>query len=153
MSGTYIQLMSALAHILSKYIVHRVIKHENILVDASRRLKIGDVSISKSLYTEETQSECGSSLYMWMLAGTYPFMVPKVFDNHYTMKSDIFSMGLVMVVIFELPRQLFPKVNEDFRQCAWLGNFYHHCKFVGIATDALITKKKSLKKENIFSAK
>ena len=142
----YMQLMSALAHIHSKHIAHRDIKPENILVDASGRLKIGDVGISKILYTEETLSECSSSLYMQTLAGTYPFMAPEVFDNHYTIKSDIFSMGLVMFVVFELPRHLIPAVKEDFGKYTGLGNFYHCRKFAPTATDALVTTK-TLKKE------
>ena len=154
----YMQLMSALAHIHSMHVAHRDIKPENILVDASGRLKIGDVGISKILYTEETLSECSSSLYMQTLAGTYPFMAPEVFDNHYTMKSDIFSMGLVMFVIFELPRQLIPKVKEDLNDGQFgeilkekqnfpgLGLFYH-CSGVRMATDALVTTKTLNKEE------
>ena len=36
-------------------------------------------------------------------AGTKPYMAPEVFNEHYTISSDVFSMGLVMFVICELP--------------------------------------------------
>ena len=149
----YIQLMSALVHIHGKCIAHRDIKPENILVDARGILKIGDVGLSRVLYTEENLLECSSSLYMQTLVGTIPFMAPEVFSNHYTMKSDIFSMGLVMFVICELPQNLIPIIKGKLKIVLQsnnifpgLGLFYHQ----GVeakATEVLLTTKSLIKEE------
>ena len=153
----YMQLMSALVHIHGKNIVHGDVKPENILVDARGVLKVGDVGVSKVPYTEGSLLECSSSLYMQTLAGTYPFMAPEVFDNHYSVKSDIFSMGLVMFVMCELPQNLIPivkknRIKGEFmivlqskRILPGLGLFYH-CQGEVRATEALLTRK-SLPKE------
>ena len=109
----YKQLMSAMAYIHSKSIAHRDIKPENILVDVKKRLKIADVGLSKVLHSEEKMTESVCTLYMKTLLGTYPFMAPEVFNNHYTIKSDIFSMALVMYVICELPSDLIPRVKTN----------------------------------------
>jgi serine/threonine protein kinase len=34
--------------------------------------------------------------------GTYPYMAPEVFNEHYTISSDVFSMGLVMSASFHI---------------------------------------------------
>jgi len=160
----YIQLMSALVHIHSKHIAHRDIKPENILVDAKGGLKIGDVGISKVLYTEESLFECSSSVYMKTLAGTYPFMAPEVFRNHYTEKSDIFSMGLVMFTICERPNHLIPIVKEDmivenlrtflrlnYLPLPGLGLFYY-CGGEAMATDAMLTSTSlNMEEKDIFN--
>ena len=153
----YMQLMSALVHIHGKNIVHGDIKPENILVDARGVLKVGDVGVSKVPYTEGSLLECSSSLYMQTLAGTYPFMAPEVFDNHYSVKSDIFSMGLVMFVMCELPQNLIPTVKKNRikgefmivlqskKVLPGLGLVYR-CQGEARATEALLTRK-SLPKE------
>jgi len=161
----YQQLLSALAYIHSKHIAHRDIKPENILVDDMKRLKIGDVGISKVICTEEIMTECITSFYMQTLIGTYPYMAPEVFNSRYTIKSDIFSMGLVMFVICQLPPGLLPAVKnrrvtgtfreeiENHRNFAGLGLFYYcneeeTCE----ATEALkLWKKLGEKEKNIFN--
>ncbi len=107
------QLMSALAYIHSKSIAHRDIKPANILVDKDDRLKVADVGLSKVLHGEEMLAQDTSSLYMQTMLGTYPYTAPEVFQGHYTIKSDVFSMGLVMFVICELPPYLIPQVKLD----------------------------------------
>ena len=78
---------SSHSHSWQEHSSHGDVKPENILVDARGVLKVGDIGISKVPYAEEYSS----SLYTQMLAGMYPFMAPKVFYNHYSLKSDYFS--------------------------------------------------------------
>ena len=111
----YMQLMSALVHIHGKNTVHGDIKPENILVDTKRVFKVEDMGISKVPYMEGSLLEYSSSLYMQMLAGTYPFMAPEVFDNHHSLKSDICSMSLVIFLMCELPLNLIPIVIKENR--------------------------------------
>jgi len=160
----YEQLMSAMAYIHSKSIAHRDIKPENILVDAKKCLKIADVGLSKVLHGEEKMTESISTLYMKTLLGTYPFMAPEVFNNHYTIKSDIFSMGLVMYVICELPSDLVPRVKTEklnglddfisdmdssFESHDGLGTFF----FSGVgcsSMEALAVSRASLEEKQLF---
>ncbi len=129
----YKQLASALVYIHSKSIAHRDIKPANILVDQYQRLKIADVGISKVLHSDIMSPQDTSSLYMQTMCGTYPYTAPEVFEGHYTFKSDIFSMGLVMYVICELPQNLVPQVKQDLV----IPQFLHTLHSLGCQTPGL----------------
>ena len=103
----YQQFASAIEYFHGRGIVHRDLKPANILVDAADNLKVADVGIAKTLYDKLT-ADGSYQQYMKMVAGTFPYMAPEVFGEHYTKSSDIFSMGLVMFVTCELPNPLIP---------------------------------------------
>ena len=98
------QLATALEFIHQQDVVHRDLKPENILDDAEN-LKIANVGIAKALCDEQ-----GTSVqeYMKTKVGTELYMAPEVWEGHYTRSSDVFSLGLVMFVICELPDPLVP---------------------------------------------
>ena len=96
------QFASALEFIHHKDIAHRDLKPENILIGGDGQLKVADVGIAKTLY-DQLEAQGSYQKYMETAAGTLPYMAPEVFSEHYTINSDIFSMGLVMFVICELP--------------------------------------------------
>ena len=104
------QLASALEFIHQKGIAHRDLKPENILIDGEGQLKVADVGIAKALYNCNIEEEAQEpyEIYMTTVAGTLPYMAPEVFEKHYTISSDVFSMGLVMFVICELPKNPYP---------------------------------------------
>ena len=101
----YQQLATALKFIHQQDVVHRDLKPENILVDDAEDLKVANVGLAKALCDEQ-----GTSVqeYMQTVAGTPPYMAPEVWEQHYTRSSDVFSLGLVMFVICELPDPLVP---------------------------------------------
>lgn len=105
----YKQLASALQFIHERDIAHRDLKPANILIDSEDRLKIADVGLAKTVYDELTSGGSYQE-YMETAAGTRPYMAPEVFDEHYTISSDVFSMGLVMFAICELPQNLDPPI-------------------------------------------
>lgn len=124
----YQQLASALEYTHSKGIAHRDLKPANVLLNDADNLKVADVGIAKAVYDEMTPNGSIQS-YMQTVCGTLPYMAPEVFKEHYTKKSDVFSMGLVMFVICELPvrsGRLEPIAYLNDKQC-YLGEAFREC--------------------------
>ena len=114
----YKQLATALAFIHGQEIVHRDLKPPNILVDSKDNLKIADIGVAKALYDikssyKELASEHSSyQQYMQTLAGSPAYMAPEVWDQHYKSSSDVFSLGLIMLVICEIPDPPIPEAEH-----------------------------------------
>ena len=49
--------------------------------------------------------------YMSTVTGTPPYMLPKVWQGHYYMSSDVFSLGLIFVVLLEVPDTPIPNYH------------------------------------------
>ena len=108
------QLLEGLAYLHHEDIVHRDLKPENILVTSSNQLKIADFGLSKKLemvnfakYTAPSALENPfekMTVYMGTNCGTRLFMAPEVYQRHYTRKADVFSLGLIFIIIAERKR-------------------------------------------------
>ncbi|OMJ85630.1 hypothetical protein SteCoe_12975 [Stentor coeruleus] len=87
-------LLSALAYLHSLNIMHRDLKLANFLLTTleaqNADIKIADFGFAKIMASEITCSQVGSPLYM----------APEIFhDNQYTIKADIWSLGIVFYEI------------------------------------------------------
>lgn len=91
-----VQLLSAIAFIHSKQVVHKDIKGANILVDSTGLIKLADFgsaqqlekSISFSLKADKNES----------VVGSIPWMAPEVVrQTKYGRKSDIWSFGCTVL--------------------------------------------------------
>ena len=94
------QLATALEFI-HQWNVVRDLKPETILIDDAENLKIADVGLAKALHDGKvplSRNTCGQ-----YVEGTALYMAPEVCGGHYTRSSNIFSLGLVIFVICELP--------------------------------------------------
>ena len=121
----YKQLSTALQFIHAKGIVHRDLKPPNILLDSDNNIKVADVGLAKTAW--DIKSQCNelpqdSTFYHYMSTrtGTPAYMAPEVWNEHYQMSSDIFSLGLIFAMIAEVPNPPIP-----FARCEsndnWLG--------------------------------
>ncbi|CAJ0928245.1 unnamed protein product, partial [Mesorhabditis belari] len=86
-------IFSALAFLAEHHKIHRDIKADNIMVDASFTLKLGDFGSVK-----ETEKTAFDSIF----GGTPGYMAPEVCkERKFSHRSDIFSVGKVLKEIVE----------------------------------------------------
>ena len=143
----YKQLASAIQFIHVRKIAHRDLKPANILVaDHGKILKVADVGIAKVLGSND---DTFTEEYMKTHVGTPWYMAPEVHNQHYTLVSDIFSLGLVMYVICELPVDLNPVVIHREKEYA-LGEAYHRQLLNKNATSLLVVKYATEDERKLF---
>ena len=109
------ELSNGLNFIHSNGVSHRDLKPKNVLITTKKTLKIADVGLAKPLWDAQsgTLSQQGGvdqafQLYMSSVAGTPLYMAPEVYDGHYNQQSDVYSLGLMFVVMAEIPNPLVP---------------------------------------------
>ena len=118
----YKQLSIALKFVHDNGIIHRDIKPSNILLDSNNNIKIADVGLAKMVWDVKNQNnelprDSTYLQHMSTVAGTPAYMAPEVLKAQYSPLSDVFSLGLVFVMITENPSQSVPlgkwKSNKD----------------------------------------
>lgn len=127
-----LELSQGIEYIHSKDIVHRDIKPQNILVDYYNRLRIADVGLAvhcRSGIKQNLFRNKGSRFasYVSELAGTQPYMAPEVFNEHYNDTSDVYSLGLVFIMILERPKHEYPYAVYKCKKYS-LGELQHSRK-------------------------
>lgn len=94
----FYDLILALQYIHSKEIIHRDIKPENILIagDNDRkddiRVKLGDFGLSRKI--------TGTGQCLTRKIGTEFYAAPETKNKHYDFRSDVYSLGLVVLELF-----------------------------------------------------
>lgn len=88
--GLIEQLLAAVAHAHGQRIIHCDIKPENVLLFANHHLRLGDFGIAK--LAQKTVSGGGT--------GTLGYMAPEQAMGKPSMRSDVFSVGLIAYRMF-----------------------------------------------------
>jgi mitogen-activated protein kinase kinase kinase len=92
------QIVTGLAYLHGRDIIHRDIKGANILVDNKGGIKISDFGISKKIEASNILSGPGNSKNRPSLQGSVFWMAPEVVkQTSYTRKADIWSLGCLVV--------------------------------------------------------
>jgi mitogen-activated protein kinase kinase kinase len=92
------QIVTGLAYLHGREIIHRDIKGANILVDNKGGIKISDFGISKKIEASNLLGPSGSNKNRPSLQGSVFWMAPEVVkQTSYTRKADIWSLGCLVV--------------------------------------------------------
>lgn len=92
------QIVTGLAYLHGRDIIHRDIKGANILVDNKGGIKISDFGISKKIEASNLLGSAGSNKNRPSLQGSVFWMAPEVVkQTSYTRKADIWSLGCLVV--------------------------------------------------------
>ncbi|KAE8447423.1 hypothetical protein EG329_010837 [Mollisiaceae sp. DMI_Dod_QoI] len=92
------QIVTGLAYLHGREIIHRDIKGANILVDNKGGIKISDFGISKKIEASNLLNGAGSNKNRPSLQGSVFWMAPEVVkQTSYTRKADIWSLGCLVV--------------------------------------------------------
>jgi eukaryotic-like serine/threonine-protein kinase len=106
-----LQCTSALSAAHEQRIAHLDIKPANIMLTASRRVKVCDFGVARQL--EAPKSVGSSKEPRWTFGGTPAYMAPEVLEsNHFNVRADVFSLG---VVFYELLSGTHPFWSDDVR--------------------------------------
>ena len=84
------QLLSAINHCHANGVIHRDIKHENIMITDTNQVRLIDFGLSMIKQKRKLIHE---------RAGTAYYMAPEVLNGNYNEKADLWSLGVLLYTL------------------------------------------------------
>ncbi|XP_072049414.1 serine/threonine-protein kinase pdik1l-like [Amphiura filiformis] len=97
------QIAQAVAYLHQSRVIHRDLKPDNILISYQNSdlcIKIADFGLAKAILSSQFSGDI-QQFFMSSQCGTEYFRAPEVLDGRYTLKADIFSMGVVFAALMK----------------------------------------------------
>lgn len=90
------QILCGLIYIHAKYVTHRDLKPDNVLIDWNTQVKIADFGLAKEMKFESKSRSQSQSF-----CGTIKYLAPEVFKQHrFSEKSDMWAIGVIGYELF-----------------------------------------------------
>ena len=112
-----LQVTVAITYLHTNNILHRDLKPQNILLTANEDAKVADFGLARPFMTGPNWQELYRTYYLKTIAGTPSYMAPEVWEGHYTDRADVYSIGVMLLVMFgrKADPNFYTIVEEDAR--------------------------------------
>lgn len=147
------QLLSALAHMHAKGLVHRDVKFENIMYESPTSQSIKLIDFGAAGIVKEGE-------YLDLYIGTTYTMAPEVLGRKYNEKADIWSVGVILYMMLSLTKPFYGESKAVIQKKIIKGDFkFYSPRWEGISNstktfiETLLTKdpQKRLSAESALS--